>query len=125
MREGGEVSSSETGSGRKSILRGESKGPNASVAPPGGPQVLSGLDVGARILVIRIRSMGDTVLMTPALRLLHDWRPDLKITVLVEHPWNEVLENNPSIDSVMVTGAKIEKARRLRRERFQLVVNLH
>jgi ADP-heptose:LPS heptosyltransferase len=91
----------------------------------GGPELLSRLDSGARILVIRIRSMGDTVLMTPALRLLHDWRPDLKITVLVERPWDELLENNPAIDSVMVTGAKIETARRLRRERFQLVVNLH
>jgi heptosyltransferase-3 len=122
---GGEVSSSETGSGRKSTRRAESKAANASGVPPGGPHLLSDLDAGARILIIRIRSMGDTVLMTPALRLLHDWRPDLKITVLVERPWNELLENNPSIDSVMVTGAKIETARRLRRERFQLAVNLH
>jgi len=45
---------------------------------------LAGLPEGARVLVIRLRSMGDTVLMTPALRLLHDWRPDLRVSVLSE-----------------------------------------
>src|SRR5579885_2799209 len=87
--------------------------------------VLSRLPQGARLLVIRLRSMGDTVLMTPALQLLHDWRPDLKVSVLVEAPWNEVLENNPAIDSVIVLRNKVGTLWELRRKHFSLVVNLH
>src|SRR4051812_10175161 len=86
---------------------------NRSSMIPGGHEsfhqnsVLSGLPAGSRVLVIRLRSMGDTILMTPALRLLHDWRPDLKTTVLVERPWNELLENHPAIDRVWVARARL------------------
>ncbi|MBI4460378.1 MAG: glycosyltransferase family 9 protein [Acidobacteria bacterium] len=86
---------------------------------------LAGLPVGSRVLVIRLRSMGDTVLMTPALRLLHDWRPDLQVTVLVESPWDEILEGNPAIDSLMVLGGKLRSAFRVWRKRFAAVLNLH
>src|ERR1700693_6242714 len=82
--------------------------------------VLSRLPAGARVLLIRLRSMGDTILMTPALRLLHEWRPDLKISVLSERPWDELLENNPAIDSVIVLGGKLATAWRLRRMHFSL-----
>jgi len=86
---------------------------------------LPGLPVGARVLLIRLRSMGDTVLMTPALHLLHDWRPDLQVSVLAESPWDEILEGNPAIHSVMVLGGKLQTAYGVWRERFAAVVNLH
>jgi len=98
---------------------------NGSPRAVSGPDVFSRLPVGARVLVIRLRSMGDTVLMTPALRLLHDWRPDLKISVLVERPWNEVLENNPAVESALVPEGKLATAWRIRRQRFDMIVNLH
>ncbi len=88
-------------------------------------EILSRLPPGARVLVIRLRSMGDTILMTPALRLLHEWRPDLKISVLSERPWDELLENSPAIDSVIVLGGKLATAWRLRRMHFSLAINLH
>jgi len=86
---------------------------------------LSQLPTGARVLIVRLRSLGDTMLMTPALRLLHDWRPDLRVSVLVEHPWNELLEGNPAIHSVMLLRGKVRTAWRVRRARFGAVVNLH
>ena len=86
---------------------------------------LAQLPQGARVLIIRLRSLGDTLLMTPALRLLHDWRPDLRISVLVEHPWDELLEGNPAIHSVMVMRGKLRTAWQVRRARFAAVVNLH
>ena len=35
-----------------------------------------------RVLIIRLRSLGDCVLTTPAISLLHDYRPDLMIAVM-------------------------------------------
>jgi heptosyltransferase-3 len=42
--------------------------------------VLERLPSGSRVAVIRLRSLGDCVLTTPALELLKGHRPDLKIT---------------------------------------------
>src|SRR5579884_524300 len=39
---------------------------------------------GARVAVIRLRSLGDCVLTTPALALLREARPDLRVAVVVE-----------------------------------------
>ena len=88
-------------------------------------EILSSLPQGARVLILRLRSMGDIILMTPALQLLHEWRPDLRISVLAEPPWNELLEGNPAIDSVIVLRGKASTAWRLWRRRFALAVNLH
>ena len=63
--------------------------------------------------------------MIPALRLLHEWRPELRISVLVASPWDQLLENNPAIHSVMVLGNKALTAWQVRRTRFAAVVNLH
>ncbi|HWP85427.1 MAG TPA: glycosyltransferase family 9 protein [Terriglobia bacterium] len=86
---------------------------------------LSMLRPGAKVLLLRLRSLGDTVLMTPALRLLHQWRPDLEISVLVERPWDQLLEGNPSVQRVLTAGPKLATAWRVRRARFDAVVNLH
>jgi ADP-heptose:LPS heptosyltransferase len=86
---------------------------------------LDGLPRHSRVLVIRLRSMGDTVLLTPALKLLHGWRPDLEVSVLVEPPWDELLEGNPAIHSLLTLRSKVATAWRIRRSGFAAVVNLH
>ena len=88
-------------------------------------EFLAGLPSGASVLIVRLRSMGDTILLTPSLRLLHDWRPDLQVSVLVEPPWNELLEGNPAVESVLTLRGKAMAAWRVRRARFDSVVNLH
>ena len=40
--------------------------------------VLPDLPLGAEILVIRLRSIGDVVLTLPAIEALHEWRPDVQ-----------------------------------------------
>jgi heptosyltransferase-3 len=45
---------------------------------------LDRVEPGSRVAVIRLRSMGDCVLATPALQLLKNARPDLEIKVVVE-----------------------------------------
>ena len=50
--------------------------------------------------MIRLRSLGDCVLTTPALALLKQCRPDLKITVIVEPRFAAVFEGNPDVDAI-------------------------
>ena len=74
---------------------------------------------------MRLRSVGDTVLLTPALTALHDWRPDLRLSVLVEPAYAAVLEGNPSVAEVVLLRGSLGSAWRLRRARFPIVFNQH
>ena len=67
--------------------------------------VLDRLPPGSRIAVIRLRSLGDCVLTTPALSLLKLHRPDLKISVIVEPRFSEIFAANPDIDLVVLRNS--------------------
>ena len=58
---------------------------------------LARLDPGSHVAIIRLRSLGDCVLSTPAIHLLKQARPDLKIAVVVEPRFAEVFEGNPDV----------------------------
>jgi heptosyltransferase-3 len=62
--------------------------------------VLARLPSRSRIAVIRLRSMGDCVLTTPALALLKAYRPDLQVRVVVEPRFAGVFEENPDVDEI-------------------------
>ena len=68
------------------------------MTPPAG--LLTSLSPGSRILFIRLRSLGDTVLSTPLYAALKAWRPDLRLSALVEEPFDEALYRNPDLESV-------------------------
>lgn len=59
------------------------------------------LNHGSRVLVIRLRSLGDCVLSTPAIRLLKEARPDFEIGVVVEERFAAVFENNPDVSQIL------------------------
>lgn len=65
------------------------------------PTVLERMPRGARVAVIRLRSLGDCVLSTPALHLLKQARPDLRLAVAVEDAFRAVFEGNPDIDELL------------------------
>lgn len=94
------------------------------------------LPVGAKILFIRLRSLGDTLLSTPLFTALRRWRPDLRLSVVVEAPNEEVLLRNPDIDSIFVLPlstagglstltARSKNLARMRAEKFDCCLNLH
>ena len=62
--------------------------------------LLERLPSGSRIAVIRLRSLGDCVLTTPALALLKAHRPDLQVRVVVEPRFAGVFEDNPDVDEI-------------------------
>jgi heptosyltransferase-3 len=76
--------------------------------------LLDRLPAGARIAVIRLRSLGDCVLTTPALSLLKAHRPDLRVAVVVEPRFAGVFEGNPDVDQIPVNVPHAD-----------LVLNLH
>jgi len=60
---------------------------------------------GARVLLVRLRSLGDCVLTTPAIHLLKAHRPDLNLAVVVEDRFRAVFEGNPDIAAVFPPAA--------------------
>ena len=62
---------------------------------------LARLDPGSRVAIIRLRSLGDCVLSTPAIHLLKQARPDLQVAVVVEDRFAAVFEGNPDIARVL------------------------
>jgi ADP-heptose:LPS heptosyltransferase len=69
--------------------------------------------------------MGDLVLETPAFAALKEWRPDLRISVLVEPRFAAVLEGNPAITELIFSGGLGSTSLLLRRRRFPIVFNHH
>jgi heptosyltransferase III len=81
---------------------------------------LDRLGSGSRVAIIRLRSLGDCVLSTPAIHLLKQARPDLRLAVVVEDRFAPVFENHPDIDFVLPP-----RAGALRTFAPTLCVNLH
>jgi ADP-heptose:LPS heptosyltransferase len=76
-----------------------------------------------RILVIKLRYLGDVVLSTPIFPLLRNHFPDAKITFLVNPGTANVLQGNPYLDEVWVLPRQswwqqLKFIRRLRAARF-------
>ena len=63
--------------------------------------ILDRLPAGSRIAVIRLRSLGDCVLTTPALALLKAHRRDLRIALVVEPRFAGIFEGNPDVDDIL------------------------
>ncbi len=82
--------------------------------------VLEGLPPASRVAVIRLRSLGDCVLTTPALAILRRFRPDLRIAIAVEPRWRPIFEGNPDLDEIL--DPTLSAVRRFRPE---LCVNFH
>ncbi|MYC65486.1 MAG: glycosyltransferase family 9 protein [Acidobacteriia bacterium] len=79
--------------------------------------ILSRLSPEASIVLVRLRSLGDTVLVTPAFSLLRRAMPRASIHVAMEERFADVLARQPDIDGVvrLATGAgTLGKARLLR-----------
>src|SRR3984885_7744863 len=87
---------------------------------PCGASVLERLAPGSRVAVIRLRSLGDCVLTTPALDILKRSRPDLRLAVVVEDRFRALFEDNPDVDDILRPSIQV-----LRRWRPTVCVNLH
>jgi ADP-heptose:LPS heptosyltransferase len=84
------------------------------------PSVLEELPPGGRVAIIRLRSLGDCVLTTPALGILKNFRRDLRVAVVVEDRFRAIFEEHPDVDALLPPETAA-----LRRWRPALCLNLH
>lgn len=82
------------------------------------------------VLVVRLRSIGDTVLATPSIHALRRFLPEARIDILLEDWVAPVLEGFREIDNVMTiergsTASRARVVRRLRAARYDVAYNLH
>jgi predicted lipopolysaccharide heptosyltransferase III len=83
-----------------------------------------------RVLVVRLRSIGDTVLATPALHALRRFLPDAQIDLLLEDWVAPLLDGNTDASRIITvrrgsTLARLSLVRRLRAARYDVAYNLH
>jgi lipopolysaccharide heptosyltransferase II len=83
-----------------------------------------------RVLVVRLRSIGDTVLATPSLIALKRFLPDAQIDLLLEDWVAPVLEGFDAIDNVLTfkksdLKSRLRAAWKVRQNRYDVAFNLH
>lgn len=87
-----------------------------------------------KILLLRLRLIGDVVFTTPLVAALRRAYPEARIAYLVEPAAAPIVTVNPNLDEIIVAprrrGARrilddLALARRLRRERFDMALDLH
>ena len=83
-----------------------------------------------KILLVRLRSIGDTVLATPSIFALKRFLPQAEIDILVEDWVAPLLNNHPHVSNVIALErgglmARARVARELRSANYDVVYNLH
>lgn len=72
--------------------------------------MLQSLEPGSRVGIIRLRSLGDCVLSTPAISLLKAVRPDLEIGVAVEARFAGVFDGHPAVSKIIEPRSRAFRA---------------
>lgn len=84
-----------------------------------------------KILIIKLREIGDTVLATPAIKAIRRSFPDCFLSIVVPKTSSGVLFNNPHLDEIVSYDRKrsirdyLSLIWRLRKRKFDLAINLH
>ena len=82
-----------------------------------------------RVLVVRLRSIGDTVLSTPSIIALRRFLPNAQIDILLEDWCAPVLEGFAAVDNVLTVGkttkSRLNTAWQIRCNKYDVVFNLH
>jgi lipopolysaccharide heptosyltransferase II len=84
-----------------------------------------------KILLIRLRRIGDVILTTPAISSLRQGIPTASISYIVEKPYRELVEGNPNLDKVIVLEKKqslrdfLKLIRLIRKEKYDVVLDFH
>lgn len=79
-----------------------------------------------KVLVIRFSSIGDIILTSPVLRCIKQQVPGVEVHFLTKKSFRGLVEHSPYVDRVHVLEDSLGEAiRRLKLERYDLVVDLH
>ena len=64
-------------------------------------RVLECLPQGSRVAIVRLRSLGDCVLTTPALDILKSFRNDLRVGICIETRFHDLFAGHPDVDEIL------------------------
>ena len=82
-----------------------------------------------KVLIVKLRSIGDTVLTTPSLIALRNHLPEAQIDILLEDWVAPVLEGFDLVDNILVVSKeaknRVSLARKIRKEKYDIAFNLH
>lgn len=79
-----------------------------------------------RVLVVKLRSIGDTVLATPSLIALRRFLPDAEIDIVLEDWVAPVLDSFEGVNVIPIRkGQRLSVARYLRKRKYDVAFNLH
>ena len=100
-----------------------------AVAQPLGPARWDWQKV-RKVLFVRLRSIGDTVLATPSLYALKRFLPQAQVDILLEDWVAPLLAGSSVVDNIITidrgsVASRAHAARELRRRRYDVVYNLH
>ena len=84
-----------------------------------------------KVLLIRLRRIGDIAMTTPAVAALKRALPQASLTYIVEEPYGRLIEGNPDVEETIripphqTAFSFLGLIRRLRRERFDIAIDFH
>lgn len=88
-----------------------------------------------RLLLIRLRSLGDSILTLPLVEALHHWRPELELHILTEAPFAPVFSAHPAVHKTLVLKPRTKPTRmgwtrwkalrEIRGQNYAAALNLH
>ena len=84
----------------------------------------------AKILVVKLRSIGDVVYNTAIYAPLKQFFPEAHLTVLVERPSYDLVKNHPDVDEVLCFKkgpfwSQVQFYRRLIQTRYDVAIDMH
>jgi lipopolysaccharide heptosyltransferase II len=83
-----------------------------------------------KILIIQTAFLGDVILATPLIEKLHQYFPQARLDFLLRKGNESLLENHPYLRNILILDKKrksaslIENIKRIRREKYDLVINV-
>jgi lipopolysaccharide heptosyltransferase II len=84
-----------------------------------------------KILLIRLRRIGDIIMTTPAISALRSEFPKAHIAYAVEKPYRLLVEGNPNLDKILISPQEktirkfIGFVKGVRKERYDLILDFH
>lgn len=97
------------------------------------PSGKRGLDPASpsKILLLRLRRIGDIILTTPAVAALKKAFPLASLTYVVEEPYLRLVEGHPALDKIIAVKPNLSARdswrliRQIRKERYDAVLDFH
>ncbi len=83
------------------------------------------------ILIIRLRRIGDIVMTFPALSVLRDAYPEVRVTYVVESSYKDLVEGHPLVDKILVLPQSLKRReffrfiRKIRKDKYDVVLDFH